>query len=141
MLLLTGCSVFSEVGADQRRQQLPEAVGKFNEALSWNSFEEAIMLVDPTNAANFAKDMKRFQGKGSITEVNLDAHDLDRDAETAAVISEIKYFAKPSFLIKTVLYSQTWEYKTLRGGWTLVNGAFVEPDEQSPATPSLTAHP
>lgn len=126
--LLAGCSAFNQITADQRRQELPAAVGKFNKALSWNAFDEAIGSVDPASAPAFMQDMKRFMGKGSITEVNLAGHDLDSEAETAAVTTEIKYFVKPSYVIKTINYSQNWEYKMLNGGWTMVSASFVEPE-------------
>ena len=136
ILALSACdNMLTRFSSDPttRKAELPHAVDGFNKALTWNSFSEALPFVDRIYHADFMKDIKRFK-KAKITEVNLESHEFDREAEVASVVTMIKYVAVPSYTIQTVEYAQSWAFRPAQGGWLLESGQFRLPSDDEEET-------
>ena len=133
LLSLTACNSSMlgryATGPDDRRAALPASVDMLNKALSWNSMEDALPIIDRSYILDFKKGMRKFQS-GKITDVTLESHEFDNNADTAAVTSTIKYYSAPLYVIKTVEYRQNWKYKPDVGGWLLVSGEFKSPEPE-----------
>ncbi len=123
--LAVGCSSQARLedvvvfGNSSLQSALQERLERFNRARYWGGLSETVAFVKPNYQRQFVEaergntDIQRMV-RSDVTHV-----ELSPDGKSADVQIEVRYFEKPTYLVRTRTEEQTWAYNRFGGGWLL----------------------
>jgi len=124
---LTGCGIFAPliqsarsvgVTPSDRRNLLPEELAKFNNALYWGSFDDALSRTLPEAREEILTQIRKNRELERLVESKVDYIDYAEDAYSAKVEITTKYYRVPFYVVTDRNEQQTWKF-TISGGWKL----------------------
>ncbi len=97
---------------------LEEQVMKFNRALYWGAYDEALAYVAPEVRQEL---VRRWKKKGTIKVVEQNVTDVvfNEGNDEAEVEVQVRYFKQPVYIVNTRTQQQKWRYYRMSGGWYL----------------------
>lgn len=121
---LTGCSSLASVKhvvayGDKQEGLLQERLVKFTKALYWGSLVEASGYVRRGARSKFYDDAREKQETEKLVDIKVGNVDFIDDSSSAEVELRIRYYKKPTYLVKSRTEKQVWKYHRFSGGWFL----------------------
>jgi hypothetical protein len=105
-------------------KKLKDALNSFNEAFKFEDYKQASAFVTPDKKVEFWSEVDRFQGKIRLTEYELRDLQLDEKKDHATAILNVQYWRTESPVLKTVTFSQKWQYTAKDKTWRVSDIGF-----------------
>lgn len=131
--LCTACSSHGRledvmvVGEESLQTALQERLERFNRARYWGGLSETVAFVTPKYQRDFIQKERSNTDVQRMVRTDVLRVELVDSGSSAEVEMEVRYFEKPTYLVKTRKEVQTWKYHRFAGGWLL-----TELDRSSP---------
>jgi hypothetical protein len=103
---------------------LKGSVKAFNEAFRFEDYAQASGFVSPDKKENFLSEVDRFQGKIRLAEYELRDMQLDERKNHATAILCFQYWRPESPILKTVSFTQKWQYSEKEKTWRVSDSGF-----------------
>jgi hypothetical protein len=114
----------SSASNEDHDKKLKDSVKAFNEAFRFEDYAQASVFVSPDKKEKFWSEVDRFQGKIRIAEYELRDMQLDEKKNHAAAILYIQYWRTESPTLKTVSFTQKWQYSEKDKTWRVSDSGF-----------------
>ncbi|MGO9019741.1 MAG: hypothetical protein ACLQVJ_15475 [Syntrophobacteraceae bacterium] len=121
LIVATAAASASAEGHDDN---LKSSVKAFNEAFRFEDYSQASVFVSPDKKEKFWTEVDRFQGKIRIIDYELRDMQLDEKKNHATVILCIQYWRPESPILKTVSFTQKWQYSEKDKTWRVSDSGF-----------------
>ncbi len=96
----------------------------FNEAFRFEDYAHASVFVSPDKKEKFWSEVDRFQGKIRLAEYELRDVQLDEKKGHATAILYFQYWRPESPILKTVSFTQKWQYSEKDKAWRISDSGF-----------------
>lgn len=128
--LLIFCAIFSgcstarledvvRIRRGSKQTALQERLERFNRARYWGGLSESVAFVKPEYQSEFIRLERNSTDIQRIVRTDITRVELTPDGSTAEVEMVVRYFEKPTYLVKTRREGQIWSYERFAGGWLL----------------------
>jgi hypothetical protein len=121
---LLAATVAASASAEEHDKNLKATVEAFNGAFKFEDYKQASVFVSPDKKEEFWSDVDRFQGKIRITEYELRDMQLDEKNNKATAIFSSQYWRTESPILKTVSFTQKWQYSEKDKTWRVSDSGF-----------------
>ena len=122
--LVVGTAVVCSASTTEHDKNLKGSVKAFNEAFRSEDYAQASVFVSPDKKEKFWSEADRFQGKIRIAEYELRDMQLDEKKNHATAILCFQYCRTASPILKTVSFSQKWQYTEKDKTWRVSDIGF-----------------
>ncbi len=109
---------------EEHDKNLKESVRAFNEAFKFEDYAQASAFVIPDKKEKFWSEVDRFQGKIRLVEYELRDMQLDEKKNHATAILYFQYWRPESPILKTVSFTQKWQYSEKEKTWRVSDSGF-----------------
>jgi hypothetical protein len=99
-------------------------VKAFNDAFRSEDYARAHVFVSPDKKEKFWSEVDRFQGKIRFAEYELRDMKLDEKKNHATAILDFQYWQAESPSVKTVSFTQEWQYSEKDKTWRVSDSGF-----------------
>jgi hypothetical protein len=110
--------------AEDHDKNLKDSVKAFNEAFRFEDYAQASVFVCPDKKEKFWSEADRFQGKIRLAEYELRDVQLDEKKNHATAIMCFQYWRPESPILKTVSFTQKWQYFEKEKTWRVSDSGF-----------------
>ena len=104
--------------------KLKDSVNAYNEAFRSEDYAQASVFVGPDKREKFWSEVDRFQGKIRLAEYELRDMQLDEKKSHATAILYFQYWRPESPIVKTVSFTQKWQYSEKDKTWRVSDSGF-----------------
>ena len=104
--------------------KLKDSVNAYNEAFRSEDYTQASVFVGPDKREKFWSEVDRFQGKIRLAEYELRDMQLDEKKSHATAILYFQYWRPESPIVKTVSFTQKWQYSEKDKTWRVSDSGF-----------------
>ena len=122
--LVVGTAVVCSASTTEHDKNLKGSVKAFNEAFRFEDYAQASVFVSPDKKEKFWSEVDRFQGKIRLAEYELRDMQLDEKKSHATAILYFQYWRPESPIIKTVSFTQKWQYSEKDKTWRVSDSGF-----------------
>jgi hypothetical protein len=122
--VVVGVAAVSSASAKEHDEKLKTSVKAFNEAFRSEDYTQASVFVSPDKKEEFWSEADRFQGKIRLAEYELRDMQLDEKKNHATVILYFQYWRIESQIVKTVSFTQKWQYFEKDKTWRVSDSGF-----------------
>ena len=122
--LVVGTAVVCSASTTEHDKNLKGSVKAFNEAFRSEDYAQASVFVSPDKKEKFWSEVDRFQGKIRLAEYELRDMQLDEKKSHATAILYFQYWRPESPIIKTVSFTQKWQYSEKDKKWRVSDSGF-----------------
>ncbi|MGO9691270.1 MAG: hypothetical protein ACLP2X_22445 [Syntrophobacteraceae bacterium] len=103
---------------------MKDSVKDFNEAFRFEDYAQASVFVSPDKKEKFWSEVDRFHGKIRLAEYELRDMQLDEKKSHATAILYFQYWRPESPILKTVSFTQKWQYSEKDKAWRISDSGF-----------------
>ncbi len=114
----------SSASTEDHDKNLKGSVKAFNEAFRFEDYAQASVFVTPDKKEKFWSEVDRFQGKIRLAEYELRDMQLDEKKNHATAILYFQYWRTESPVLKTVSFTQKWQYSEKGKTWRVSDSGF-----------------
>ena len=114
----------ASASAEDHDKNLKDSVKAFNEAFRFEDYAQAYVFVSPDKKEKFWSEVDRFQGKIRLAEYDLRDMQLDEKKNHATAILYFQYWRPESPILKTVSFTQKWQYSEKDKKWRVSDSGF-----------------
>jgi hypothetical protein len=114
----------SSASTEDHDKNLKGSVEAFNEAFRFEDYVKASVFVNPDKKEKFWSEADRFRGKIRIAEYELRDMQLDEKKNHATAILYLQYWQPESPSLKTVSFTQKWQYSEKDKTWRVSDSGF-----------------
>jgi hypothetical protein len=122
--LAVGVAAISSASTEDHDKNLKGSVKAFNEAFRSEDYAQASVFVNPDKKEKFWSEVDRFQGKIRMAEYELRDMQLDEKKNHATAILYFQYWRTESPIVKTVSFTQKWQYSEKDKKWRVSDSGF-----------------
>ena len=122
--VVVGVAAVSSASTGEHDKNLKGSVKAFNEAFRSEDYAQASVFVSPDKKEKFWSEVDRFQGKIRLAEYELRDVQLDEKKSHAAAILSFQYWRPESPSVKTVSFTQKWQYSEKDKAWRVSDSGF-----------------
>ena len=123
-VVTASCSAVADHKNEGNNKKLKDSLTSFNEAFIFEDYAQASGFVSPDKKEKFWSEVDRFQGKIRIAEYELRDMQLDEKKNHATVILQLQYWRTESPILKTVSFTQKWQYSEKDKTWRVSDSGF-----------------
>ncbi len=116
--------VTSSAMVEEHDKNLKSSVITFNEALRSEDYAKAAVFVTPDRKEKFWSEVERVQGKIRIAEYELREIQADEKKSHATANLNFQYWRPESPSVKTVSFTQKWQYFEKEKTWKVSDSGF-----------------
>ena len=118
-------SASADSASDENKDNgLKGSVKAFNEAFRFEDYTQASVFVSPDKKEKFWSEVDRLQGKIRLTGYELRDMQLDEKKSHATAILYFQYWRPESPILKTVSFTQKWQYSEKDKAWRVSDSGF-----------------
>ena len=114
----------ASASTEDHDNNLKSSVKAFNEAFRFEDYAQASVFVSPDKKEKFWSEVDRFQGKIRLAEYELRDMQLDEKKSHATAILYCQYWRPESPILKTVSFTQKWQYSEKDKTWRVSDSGF-----------------
>jgi len=114
----------ASASTEDHDKNLKASVKAFNEAFRFEDYTQASVFVTPDKKEKFWSEVDRFQGKIRLAEYDLRDMQLDEKKNHATAILYFQYWRPESPILKTVSFTQKWQYSEKDKKWRVSDSGF-----------------
>jgi hypothetical protein len=122
--LIVGVAAVSLASTEDHDKNLKGSVKAFNEAFRSEDYAQASVFVSPDKKEKFWSEADRFKGKIRMAEYELRDMQLDEKKNYATAILYFQYWRTESPILKTVSFTQRWQYSEKDKTWRVSDSGF-----------------
>ena len=122
--VVVGVAAISTASTKEHDKNLKASVTAFNEAFRSEDYMQASVFVNPDKKEEFWSETDRFKGKIRMAEYELRDVQLDEKKNHATVILYFQYWRVESQIVKTVSFTQKWQYSEKDKTWRVSDSGF-----------------
>ncbi len=122
--VVVGVAAVSSASTKEHDENLKASVRAFNEAFRSEDYTQASVFVSPDKKEEFWSEADRFNGKIRMAEYELRDMQLDEKKDHATVILNFQYWRIESPAVKTVSFTQKWQYSKKDKTWRVSDSGF-----------------
>jgi hypothetical protein len=114
----------ASASTEDHDKNLKSTVKAFNDAFKFEDYTQASVFVSPDKKEKFWSEADRFQGKIRLAEYELRDMQLDEKKNHATAILNFQYWRTESPILKTVSFTQKWQYSEKDKKWRVSDSGF-----------------
>ena len=122
--LIVGVAAVSSASTEDHDKNLKGSLKAFNEAFRFEDYAQASVFVSPDKKEKFWSEADRFKGKIRMAEYELRDMQLDEKKNHATAILNFQYWRTESPILKTVSFTQRWQYSEKDKTWRVSDSGF-----------------
>ena len=122
--LIVGVAAVSSASTEDHDKNLKGSLKAFNEAFRSEDYSQASVFVSPDKKEKFWSEVDRFQGKIRLAEYELRDMQVDKKNNYATAILYFQYWRPESPILKTVSFTQKWQYSEKDKTWRVSDSGF-----------------
>jgi len=122
--LIVGVAAVSSASTEDHDKNLKGSLKAFNEAFRSEDYSQASVFVSPDKKEKFWSEADRFKGKIRMAEYELRDMQLDEKKNHATAILNFQYWRTESPILKTVSFTQKWQYSEKDKTWRVSDSGF-----------------
>jgi hypothetical protein len=114
----------ASASTEDHDKNLKDSVQAFNEAFKFEDYAQAAVFVSPDKKEKFWSEVDRFQGKIRLAEYELRDMQVDKKNNYATAILYFQYWRPEAPIVKTVSFTQKWQYSKKDKTWRVSDSGF-----------------
>ena len=122
--LIVGVAAVSLASTEDHDKNLKGSVKAFNDAFKFEDYTQASVFVSPDKKEKFWSEADRFQGKIRLAEYELRDVQVDEKNKYAKAILYFQYWRPDAPTVKTVSFTQKWQYFEKDKTWRVSDSGF-----------------
>ena len=115
----------ASASTEDHDKKLKDSVKDFNEAFRFEDYAQASVFISPDNKERFWSEVDRFKGKIRLAGYELRDMQLDEKKSHATAILYFQYWRPESPILKTVSFTQKWQYFEKDKAWRVSDSGFT----------------
>ena len=121
---VVAATMAASASTEDHDKNLKDSVEAFNGAFRSEDYKQASVFVSPDKKEKFWSEVDRFHGKIRLAEYELRDMQLDEKKSHATAILYFKYWRSKSPILKTVSFTQKWQYSEKDKTWRVSDSGF-----------------
>jgi hypothetical protein len=126
-LLAVGCAGMTQMKLNE--DGLREAVVKFNDALRWRDYQQAIVWVAPTQQEDFWRQTEILQENFRIVDYQVQRLQFDASSASGSVTLRYRFYKVQNPQVQSQNVQQRWQYFEQASNWRIVQSGLATLEE------------